>query len=47
LVTRRGAFWWAINLCSFAPGEFDDLLGMTRLPEDAPLTALAGRYEEA
>lgn len=40
-----GAFWWAVDLCRFEPGECDDLLGLTRLPEDAPITTLPGPTE--
>jgi len=31
--------WWAVKLCRFVPGELDDYVaGLTRLPEDAPLS---------
>ena len=32
------AFWWAMKLCRFAPGELDDYVPqLRRLPEDAPI----------
>jgi hypothetical protein len=32
------AFWWAMKLCRFAPGELDDYVPqLQRLPVDAPL----------
>jgi streptogramin lyase len=33
-----GAFWWALKLCRFAPGELDGYLPeLRRLPTDAPI----------
>jgi hypothetical protein len=44
-----GAFWYAIGLCRFEPGELDDFLPpgtLRRLGDDEPLwTSLAEEYE--
>jgi NACHT-associated inactive Restriction Endonuclease 2 len=39
--TVDGAFWWTVNLCTFAPGELDLYTpGLRRLPPDTPLAEL-------
>jgi hypothetical protein len=33
-----GAFWWAIKLCRFEPGELDPYIPeIRRIPNDAPI----------
>jgi WD40 repeat protein len=35
-----GAFWWAVGLCRFEPGELDPYIpDIRRIPADAPLPA--------
>ncbi|WP_182874477.1 pentapeptide repeat-containing protein [Microbispora sp. H10670] len=43
--TPGGAFWWAVGLCTFAPGELDEFVPeLRRVDDDTPLTALAKPY---
>lgn len=43
--TPGGAFWWAVGLCAFAPGELDEFVPeLRRVDDDTPLTALAKPY---
>ncbi|MEU8198952.1 pentapeptide repeat-containing protein [Microbispora amethystogenes] len=45
--TPGGAFWWAVGLCTFAPGELDEFVPeLRRVDEDTPLTALAKPYRK-
>jgi 3',5'-cyclic AMP phosphodiesterase CpdA len=42
-----GRFWWAINLCVFAPGELDPYIPeLRRVPFDTPLSEMSRARQE-
>ncbi len=45
--TPGGRFWWAVNMCTFGPGELDEFVPeLRRVDDDTPLAALATRYRK-